>query len=251
MLAAEVRGRRPARRHLPGDQPQARQAVQIRIEPRRPGAGDLGADEMRGARSPCGTCKHAQQESVPRGLVAGLVSERIVRRLPRTVTSDRDTKAVNTVSHAHLRRAASPTTSVRQSGSPAGCNRKRDHGHLLFIDLRDHYGIDAMRRSRPIPPPSRPPRRLRLESVISRVGTVMARTAENVNPALPTGAVEVDVDTHRRALGGRDAAIPGVGHPGDSRRAAAALPLPRSAARQASTRTSSCDRRSSRASAAA
>ena len=76
---------------------------------------------------------------------------------------------------------------VRLSG---WVHRKRDHGQLLFIDLRDHYGItqvvftpnsDAFKAAESVRP----------ESVISVSGNVLARTDENVNPALPTGRIEV------------------------------------------------------------
>jgi len=79
---------------------------------------------------------------------------------------------------------------VRLSG---WVHRKRDHGHLLFIDLRDHYGVtqcvftpnsDAFKAAETV----------RVESVICVSGTVIARTAENVNPALSTGEVEVAVE---------------------------------------------------------
>src|SRR5215217_7529043 len=76
---------------------------------------------------------------------------------------------------------------VRLSG---WVHRKRDHGHLLFIDLRDHYGItqivftpnsDAFQLAESVRP----------ESVITVAGTVLAPTPENINPALPTGEIEV------------------------------------------------------------
>ncbi|MBD5389095.1 aspartate--tRNA ligase [bacterium] len=66
-------------------------------------------------------------------------------------------------------------------------HRKRDHGGLLFIDLRDNYGMtqcvfdgsdDALAAVRP-------------ESVIQITGTVVARDAAAVNDKIPTGGVEV------------------------------------------------------------
>jgi len=71
-------------------------------------------------------------------------------------------------------------------------HRKRDHGQLVFIDLRDHYGItqcvvdissglfadvDA----------------LKVESVVTVTGKVVARSAETVNARLDTGAIELQI----------------------------------------------------------
>ena len=72
-------------------------------------------------------------------------------------------------------------------------NRKRDHGQLLFIDLRDHYGV-AQCVFTPDSKAFAVAEGVRLESVIAVRGRVIARTPENVNPALPTGEVEVVVD---------------------------------------------------------
>jgi aspartyl-tRNA synthetase len=72
-------------------------------------------------------------------------------------------------------------------------NRKRDHGQLLFIDLRDHYGITQCVFT-PDSAAFRTAETLKLESVIAVSGRVIARTEENINPALPTGLVEVVVD---------------------------------------------------------
>jgi aspartyl-tRNA synthetase len=78
---------------------------------------------------------------------------------------------------------------VRLSG---WIHRKRDHGQLLFIDLRDHYGITqcVVDSSSAVFAAAEP---LRLESVVTVTGKVVARSAETVNPALPTGAVEVQI----------------------------------------------------------
>jgi aspartyl-tRNA synthetase len=72
-------------------------------------------------------------------------------------------------------------------------HRKRDHGGLLFIDLRDHYGVTQCVLT-PSSPAFAVAEAARLESVISVQGKVIGRTEENVNPNLPTGRVEVDVD---------------------------------------------------------
>src|SRR5262245_39505170 len=72
-------------------------------------------------------------------------------------------------------------------------HRKRDHGQLLFIDLRDHYGITQCVFT-PNSPAFAAAESIRLESVISVTGMVIGRTDENINPALPTGSIEVQVN---------------------------------------------------------
>jgi aspartyl-tRNA synthetase len=79
---------------------------------------------------------------------------------------------------------------VRLSG---WVHRKRDHGQLLFIDLRDHYGVTQIVFT-PNSESFSAAETVRLESVIHVVGKVIARTDENINPALPTGRVEVVAD---------------------------------------------------------
>jgi len=76
---------------------------------------------------------------------------------------------------------------VRLSG---WVHRKRDHGNLLFIDLRDHYGLTQIVFT-PHSEAFSAAEAVRLESVIHVAGKVIARTDENVNPTLPTGQIEV------------------------------------------------------------
>src|SRR5271155_355336 len=83
---------------------------------------------------------------------------------------------------------------LADAGRPARLSgwvhRRRDHGHLLFIDLRDHYGVtqcvinpdkaffDAATHLKP-------------ESVVTVTGKVVARTPETINSKIPTGDVEL------------------------------------------------------------
>ena len=79
---------------------------------------------------------------------------------------------------------------VRLSG---WVHRVRDHGGLLFIDLRDHYGITQVLAD----PDSRvfaAVEKVRAEWVIRIDGTVKARDPELVNAKIPTGAIEVYID---------------------------------------------------------
>ena len=78
---------------------------------------------------------------------------------------------------------------VRLSG---WVHRKRDHGNLLFIDLRDHYGITqcVIETDVDIFPQVEA---VRSESVITVTGKVVARSAETTNSNLPTGSVELDI----------------------------------------------------------
>src|SRR5437588_1872763 len=70
--------------------------------------------------------------------------------------------------------------------------KKRDHGTMMFIDLRDHYGITQLLITNTSPAYAEL-KNVRLESVIRVEGTVVARTAGNQNAHLPTGEIEVDV----------------------------------------------------------
>ena len=84
-----------------------------------------------------------------------------------------------------------------QSGSEARLSgwvhRKRDHGNLLFVDLRDHYGITqcVIDVSSPL---FKTVEDVRPESVITVTGRVVERTEDTVNSTLPTGEVEVTMD---------------------------------------------------------
>ena len=73
-------------------------------------------------------------------------------------------------------------------------HRKRDHGQLLFIDLRDDAGLTQV-----VADVSSDLfaalERLRVESVISVTGRVVRRSAETVNPRLPTGEVELRAES--------------------------------------------------------
>ncbi len=79
---------------------------------------------------------------------------------------------------------------VRLSG---WVHRKRDHGHLLFVDLRDHYGITQCVLT-PESAAFRAAEHVRPETVVTVTGPVRARSADTVNPNLATGRVEVAVD---------------------------------------------------------
>ncbi len=76
---------------------------------------------------------------------------------------------------------------VRLSG---WIHRKRDHGGVLFVDLRDHYGITQVVADEDSPALQMLDS-LKLESVVTIDGEVKARDAEAVNANLPTGEIEV------------------------------------------------------------
>src|SRR5579875_3867890 len=86
-------------------------------------------------------------------------------------------------------RASDAGSPVRLSG---WLHRKRDHGGLMFIDLRDHYGLTQLVLS-PQTPGFAVAERLRAESVVRIDGDVVARSDDTVNPTLPTGEIEVRV----------------------------------------------------------
>ena len=86
-------------------------------------------------------------------------------------------------------RSADVGNTVRLSG---WVHRIRDHGGLLFIDLRDHYGITQIVAD-PDSPVFATVETLKPEWVVRVDGTVVARSEETVNPNLPTGEVEVRV----------------------------------------------------------
>jgi aspartyl-tRNA synthetase len=80
---------------------------------------------------------------------------------------------------------------VRLSG---WVHRKRDHGGVLFVDLRDHYGLTQI-VARANSEPLGVLEHLRAESVVTIEGEVVSRGPEATNPNLATGAIEVVADS--------------------------------------------------------
>jgi aspartyl-tRNA synthetase len=87
-------------------------------------------------------------------------------------------------------RAENVGDTIRLSG---WVHRKRDHGQLVFVDLRDHYGITqcVIDTDSPV---FKTVETVRPESVVIVTGRVVKRDAETINSKLPTGDIEVRVD---------------------------------------------------------
>ncbi|KUJ67806.1 aspartyl-tRNA synthetase [Streptomyces albus subsp. albus] len=86
-------------------------------------------------------------------------------------------------------RAADVDSDVRLSG---WLHNRRDLGGILFIDLRDHYGLVQL-VARPGTPANEALSSLTKETVVRIDGKVVSRGADNVNPELPTGEIEIEV----------------------------------------------------------
>src|SRR5213596_855445 len=84
-------------------------------------------------------------------------------------------------------RAEDVGQTVRLSG---WVHRKRDHGHLLFVDLRDHYGLTQIVADT-ASPAFKTLDRIRVESVVTVEGEVVARSQDTVNDNLATGQIEI------------------------------------------------------------
>ncbi len=106
-------------------------------------------------------------------------------------------------------RATDTGATVRLSG---WIHRKRDHGGLLFIDLRDHYGLTQL-VLHPGTPGFDAVERLRAESVIRVDGEVVARSAETINANLGTGEVEVRVTSVEVLSEAAELPLPVFGEP--------------------------------------
>jgi len=94
----------------------------------------------------------------------------------------------------HTCGALRPTDAGAPARLSGWVHSKRDHGGLLFIDLRDHYGMTQC-----VLPAGTPAfataDALRPESVITVTGQVVPRSTETTNPRLPTGGIELVVET--------------------------------------------------------
>ena len=73
-------------------------------------------------------------------------------------------------------------------------HRKRDHGNLLFVDLRDHYGLTqcVIDSTSPV---FAAVDSIRLEAVVTVTGQVVRRSADTINHDLPTGEVELSIQS--------------------------------------------------------
>jgi aspartyl-tRNA synthetase len=92
--------------------------------------------------------------------------------------------------HCNQLTTADVGQTVRLSG---WVHRKRDHGQLLFVDIRDHFGITqcVVDVSKPI---FRDVEALRVESVATVTGRVVKRSPETVNTGIATGEIEIFID---------------------------------------------------------
>jgi aspartyl-tRNA synthetase len=91
-------------------------------------------------------------------------------------------------------------------------HRKRDHGGLLFVDLRDHYGLTQL-VAHPGDPGFETLDKLRAESVVRVDGQVVARTPDTINPSLATGEIEVRVKAAEALSPAAELPLPVFGEP--------------------------------------
>ena len=106
-------------------------------------------------------------------------------------------------------RAEDINQEVRLSG---WVHRKRDHGGLLFIDLRDHFGLTQLVFD-PDSSAFQEAEKVRNESAITINGKVVQRSDDTINKMLPTGKIEIYVDTLEVIGSSDDIPLPVFGEP--------------------------------------
>ena len=111
--------------------------------------------------------------------------------------------------HCGALRADDIGANVRLSG---WVHRKRDHGGLLFIDLRDHFGMTQL-VIEPESPHFALAENVRAESVICAEGKVVARGEDMKNPNLPTGDIEIALSKLEVLSPAADLPLPVFGEP--------------------------------------
>ena len=94
--------------------------------------------------------------------------------------------------HCDQLRESDVGSTVRLSG---WIHRKRDHGQLVFIDLRDHFGITQCVADSS-DDTFAAVEATRNESVVTITGKVVKRTDETINTNLPTGHIEVRIESY-------------------------------------------------------
>ncbi len=96
------------------------------------------------------------------------------------------------------------TLSAADAGQPVvvmgWVNRRRDHGNLIFLDLRDRSGICQVVLDKELVPEGHAKgEQVRPEYVVAAVGKVRLRAPDAINPKMPTGEVEIEA-TELRVL---------------------------------------------------
>ena len=187
--AARVRGRRvpPRRRRAPRRPrraPGARRALaQGPAQAGGPRRGPLRCDPGRGGDLPQGHGDRGAEDGGSRHGHASHPRWKPLVRPPRA-NAYRDAWAGEL-------RAGDVDSTVRVAG---WVHRRRDHGGLIFIDLRDRSGIvQLVFHPETAPEAHALAERLRSEHVVSATGTVVRREEGNVNPKLDTGEIELEV----------------------------------------------------------
>ena len=178
------RGRRAGRAGAPARRRAARRRARRRQRPRRPlaqGAADAGAALRRARHRAPGP----RYRDAPPPRRAG--RRPAARRAPGTVdgmTTWRDTMCGDL-------RAADAGHRVTLAG---WVDTRRDHGGLVFVDLRDHTGkVQLVLNPEHAPDAATTAHEIRNEFVLQAEGEVVRRAADAVNPNLPTGEIEVQV----------------------------------------------------------
>ena len=105
-------------------------------------------------------------------------------------------------------------------------NRRRDHGNLIFLDLRDRSGIAQIVLDKELTPDGHAKgEQVRPEYVVAAVGKVRLRDADAINPKMPTGEIEIEATELRVLNDTRLAPFSPVGRGDSKRRSAAQVPL--------------------------
>jgi aspartyl-tRNA synthetase len=132
-------------------------------------------------------------------------------------STQESTAGANNARETHIYRShtcgALRKADVGQTARLSGwVHRVRDHGGLLFIDLRDHYGVTQCVME-PDSPAFKAAENVRAEWVVRAEGKVVARPAETVNAAMPTGEVELRIEMLDVLSEAEDLPVPVFGEP--------------------------------------